>query len=179
MPLYFITSNKGKFEEAKDYLGEVEQLDLDLIEIQHLDPQKIIEHKLQEALKHVKGEVIVDDVSLHLEALYGMPGPFTKWFEKKIGIENFVRILKKLGNTKAEARLIIGYANSKGKMHFFEGSMKGEIVAPKGDKGYGWDSIFVPEGLNKTFAELSVKEKNKVSHRGKALVKLKKFLEKN
>lgn len=177
MTLYFITGNKNKFAEAKAIIPEIEQLEIDLSEIQDIDSHKIIKAKLIDALNHKEGSFIVEDVSLSLECLNGLPGPLIKWFLMKIGKEGIAELAEKLGNNNAEAKAIIGYAKSKSGIQFFEGSVKGKIVRPAGESGFGFDPIFKPEGSNKTYAEMPVEEKNKISHRRLALNKLKEFLE--
>jgi len=173
---YFITGNKNKFAEVQAVLPEVKQLDIDLPEIQELDAQKIIQAKLTEALKHKKGEFIVEDTSLHLDCLRGLPGPLIKWFLQTIGNQGLTQLADKLGNDKAEAVTMIGYAKSQDEMHFFEGRVKGKIVSPRGETKFGWDPIFLPDGYDKTFAEMGAEEKNKISMRRMALNKLKEFL---
>lgn len=175
--IYFITSNKYKFKEAKEILSDIEQLEIDLFEIQEETPQKIVEHKLKEALKYHQGPLVVDDVSLELESLKGFPGPYVKWMEKQVGVDSVYRVAKKLGSTKAVAKTILGLAIDENNIKFFEGEMEGELVLPKGDNGFGFDLIFKPKGFKKTFAQLSTKEKNAISHRGKAFKKLKEYLD--
>ena len=85
MNLYFITGNKNKFEEVKSILPNTEQLDIDLPEIQDIDAKIIIRAKLLAALKHKDGEFIVEDTSLYLDCLGGLPGPLIKWFMKNMG----------------------------------------------------------------------------------------------
>ena len=82
-----------------------------------------------------------------------------------------------VNNNKAEARTIIGYAKNKDEIYYFEGSVKGTIVKPKGESGFGWDPIFHPEGKEQTFANMPLEEKNELSMRRRALNKLKEFLE--
>ena len=178
MKIYFITGNKGKFNEVKSILPEVEQLDIDLPEIQDIDAKEIIREKLIEALKHKRSEFIVEDTSLYLDCMNGLPGPLIKWFLKTIGNEGLFNLAKKMGNDKAEAKTMIGFAKSPGEIHFFEGSVKGKIVSPKGT-GFGWDPIFQPDGYSKCFGEMGAEEKNAISMRRIALNKLKEFLEKN
>ncbi len=175
--IYYLTGNKNKFAEAKAILGDLEQLELDLKEIQEIDPKKIIEEKLNEALKHHKGPLIVEDVSFELEALKGLPGPFIKWFEKKIQARGVYRLAEKFGNINATVRTIVGLAKD-GKIYFFEGKVKGKVVSPRGKNGFGFDVIFKPDGFTKTFAQMSPFEKNKISHRKIALDKLRIFFEK-
>jgi non-canonical purine NTP pyrophosphatase (RdgB/HAM1 family) len=171
----FITGNKGKLQEAKQILGEVESLDLDLVEIQEIDPQAVISAKLKEAEKHEAGEFIVEDTSLYLDALGGLPGPLIKWFMKTVGNNGLYEIAEKLGNNKAEAKTLVGYSDKQGNMEFFEGSISGKIVSPKGE-GFGWDPVFQPEGYNKTFVEMTQEEKNEISMRKIALEKLREYL---
>lgn len=180
MVFYFVTGNKNKYEEAKSILQgikKVEQLELDLPEIQEIDAKKIIKAKLLEAIAHTKGEFMVEDTSLYLDCMNGLPGPLIKWFLQAIGNEGIYKIASKLGN-KAEAKAIIGYAKSHEEIYFFEGTVKGKIVKPRGENAFGWDPIFQPDKKTKTFAEMSKDEKNKISHRRKAFDKLKEFLKK-
>ncbi|MDD3292553.1 MAG: non-canonical purine NTP pyrophosphatase [Candidatus Pacebacteria bacterium] len=168
--MYFVTSNKNKFEEVRSILPDIKQLDIDLMEIQNIDSKEVVKQKLLQALEYVDEEVIVEDTSLSLECLNGLPGPFVKWFQNDLLVE----ISEKLGESNAEVKTIIGYAKNKEEMYFFEGSTKGTIVKPKGKLNFGWDPIFMPEGYNLTFAEME--DKNEVSMRRIALNKLKDFL---
>jgi len=178
MNLYFITGNKNKFEEVKAILGDVEQLDIDLSEIQDIDAKNIIRAKLLEAMNHKEGTFIVEDTSLYLDCLKGLPGPLIKWFLKTIGNEGLASLAEKLDNNKAEAKTIIGYAKSRDEIEFFEGSISGTIVVQVGTSGFGWDPIFQPDGFDKTFAEMTAEEKNSVSMRKIAVEKLREFLTK-
>ena len=175
MQLYFITGNKSKFDEVKSILGNVEQLDIDLPEIQDIDAKNIIRAKLFEALQHREGEFIVEDTSLYLDCLKGLPGPLIKWFLKTIGNEGLVNLAEKLANYGAEVKTIIGYAKNHEQIYFFEGSVKGRVVKPKGISGFGWDPIFQPDGFHKTFAEMNNEEKNLISMRRIAINRFKEF----
>ena len=172
--LYFITTNKDKFAEVQALIPEVEQLSIALTEIQDADPHVIIKAKLKEAAAHNRGAYIVDDTSLSFDALNGLPGPFIKWFLEKLGREGLADTVHKLGNNKATAKAIIGYAKGDD-LRFFEGTVAGTIVSPRGNT-FGWDPIFVPDGYSKTFAEMGTEEKNRISHRTQAVRKLKEYL---
>jgi len=176
---YFITGNKNKFEEVQAILNDIEQLDIDLPEIQDIDAKEIIKSKLLEALQHTKGEFIIEDTSLYLHCLNGLPGPLIKWFLKTVGNKGLFKIAQGFGEYAAEAKTIVGYAKSHEEIYFFEGSIKGMIVSPKGNTHFGWDPIFQPEGYSQTFAEMSKEEKNKISMRRIALDHLKDFMAKN
>lgn len=174
--LYFITGSTNKFSEVKSILSNVEQLDIDLPEIQEIDAKKIIENKLHEAKKYHDGEFIVEDTSLYLDCLNGLPGPLIKWFLKTIGNQGLFQITQKLENSSAQAKTIIGYSNSEGEINFFEGILTGKIVSPVGENGFGWDNIFMPNDHEKTFAQMTIEEKNEISMRRNAVNKLKEFL---
>lgn len=176
MDLYFITGNENKFGEVKAILPNVLRLDIDLPEIQDVDPREIVKAKLLEALKHSAGGFIIEDTLLYLDCLNGLPGPLIKWFLKTIGNEGLFRIARSFNNYNAKAKTIIGYVEDPQNIHFFEGSAKGKIVAPKGESNFGWDPIFLPEGYEQTFAEMDKEEKNKISMRRIALEKLKDFI---
>jgi inosine triphosphate pyrophosphatase len=174
--LYFITGSTGKFAELQSIIPFIQQKDIDLPEIQEIDPKKIITAKLDEAFQHHSGEFIVEDTSLYFDCLNGLPGPLIKWFMKTIGNDGLYKITETFGNNNAKAKTFIGYAKSKSEIHFFEGEIRGKIVKPRGEKGFGWDAIFQPEGETKTFAEMDLEEKKKFSMRRIAAEKLQTFL---
>jgi non-canonical purine NTP pyrophosphatase (RdgB/HAM1 family) len=172
----FITGNVNKFAEVKAVLADLEQLDIDLPEIQSLDPQEIVEFKLKTALEHVPGNIIIEDTSLFIEGLHGLPGPLIKWFMKAMGREGLARTVLASGNDRAEAKTIIGYADSNGQTFYFEGVISGRIVMPTGETTFGWDPIFMPDGSEVTFAEMGTDQKNEISMRRQAAQKLADFL---
>ncbi len=176
MELYFITGNSGKFTEVKAIIPAIQQLELDLPEIQELDPQAVIYEKLQAARASHGGCFIVEDTSLYFKALNGFPGPLIKWFLKSLGTVGIYELLKRSGDLTAEARTVIGYIDELGECHYFEGIINGQIVEPRGSNGFGWDAIFRPDGYDKTFAEMTTEEKNKISMRQQAAIKLADFL---
>ncbi|MEI6266514.1 MAG: non-canonical purine NTP pyrophosphatase [bacterium] len=174
--IHFITGNQNKLKEVRAILGEgkVEHLDIDLPEIQEIDAKKILQAKLLEARKHHKGELIVEDTSFYLECLsWSLPGPLIKWFMKSLGIEGIAEIAAKYGVHGATVTNLLGYMDIEGNIEYFIGSVHGSAVYPRGERSFGWDPIFQPNGYIKTFAELSDEEKNEISHRKIALEKLK------
>lgn len=177
MSLYFITGNKNKFSEAKAIIPGLRQLDIDLPELQEINPEKIIAAKLDAARAYHKGHFIVEDTSLYIDCLPGLPGPLIKWFIKTINIGGLFDLCEKYKNHKAEAVLRLGYINNEGKIKFFSGRSQGTIVKPSGKNIFGWDPIFKPSGHEKTFAEMTRAQKNQISMRRQAFEKLKKHLE--
>jgi inosine triphosphate pyrophosphatase len=176
MTLWFITGNKDKLREVQLLIPDVQNIEMDLPEIQELDPHKVIAAKLIEARKHQRGSFLVEDTSLSLDGMGGLPGPLTKWFVSSIGVDG-IYVLTKTFGARATARTSIGYVDENDNMLFFEGSLGGLVVPPRGTDGFGWDSVFQPDGYEKTFAEMSQKEKNQCSMRRLAVEGLQRYLE--
>jgi XTP/dITP diphosphohydrolase len=122
-----------------------------------------------------------DDTGLEVEALNGEPGVYSARYagEQKNANDNMQKLLKNLEystHRNAQFKTII-CLNINGEQHLFEGIVKGKIgVEPKGNQGFGYDPIFIPDGYTTTFAEMSMEEKSKISHRGLAVEKLVRFL---
>jgi inosine triphosphate pyrophosphatase len=179
MKILFVTGNKDKLREAKSMVPEIEGCEIDLPEIQEMETKKIIRAKLEEAMKQKPGvELMVEDQSMIIDGMNGLPGPFIKWFINSLGLEGIYKLAAKMGNQNAGAKTTIGYVDSKGDIRFFEATIKGKIVSPRGEIGWGWDFIFQPEGYDKTFAQMTMKQKNELSMRRLALEKLKEYLKK-
>ncbi len=173
--IYYITKNQGKFQEASAIIPGLKQLAIDLPEIQETDPHKIIQEKLLCASKELDGDFIVEDVSLGLEGLGGLPGPMIKWFEKILGIQGFCDLAKKIDDNRAFVKVSVGVKIGN-KIDFFDAVVKGKIVDPRGKNGFSWDPIFQPEGHNKTYAEMTFADKTENSVRRMVLEKVKKYL---
>ncbi len=182
MKLEFITGNKGKLEEFQQILGsdiELGQLDIDLPEIQEIDAKAVIEAKLKEAVRHTDNPIIVEDTGLYFNAWNGLPGVLIKWFIKSVGNKGTAKMLDSYEDKSAYACCTIGLASKGKEPVFFQGKITGKIVPPKGDGGFGWDPIFIPDGYSITFGEMSREEKNQISMRKIALEKLREHLIKN
>lgn len=177
MTILFITGNQDKLREVRALIPDVQGADMDLAEIQEIDAQKIITAKLAEAQKHHSGTFIVEDTSLYLDAMNGLPGPLVKWFVKAVGIEGIYQLTESFKSTRATARTLIGMADEDGSIHFFEGSITGTLVPPRGTDGFGWDALFQPDGYEKTFAEMTPEEKSRCSMRKRAVEGLRQHLE--
>lgn len=178
MDLFFVTGNENKLREASQILGfEVKGVNIDLPEEQEIEVDKIIESKAKAAYEKTKQSVIVEDTGLYFEAMKGFPGALIKWVLKSVGNEGAVKMLDGHENRKAYAKTSIGYFDGNN-FKVFSGIIKGEISSkPKGENGFGWDMIFIPENHKKTFAEMTDEEKNNISMRKIAFENLKKFLQ--
>ncbi len=171
--LYFITSRKKKFAEARKILDvPMQQIDLDLPEIQAVEVDEVVRAKARAAWEQTKKPCLVEDTGLYLKALNGFPGALGKWIEKTMGWDGFLDILKLVKNREAYAKCTVCFYDGK-KYHLFSGKVEGKISRSlMGDAGFGWDVIFIPKGSSRTFSEMTMEEKNKISHRGKAFRKL-------
>lgn len=154
----FISGNQNKIEYLSKTLGfTLDHQKIDLDEIQSSDPKVVIEHKVRQAYELIKKPVLVEDTSLSFNALDSLPGPFVKYFvDAKNGLENMCRMLDGFDDRSAYGSVIYGHFDGK-ELRFFEGRLDGTIAQhPRGDGGYGWDKIFIPEGYSGlTRAELS------------------------
>lgn len=177
MNVTFITGNQGKADYLRKYLGfPVDHHKLDVEELQSLDLREIVEHKVRQAYDALKTPVIVDDVSLEFEALGRLPGTFIKFFVEEMSLETICSLVS--GKSRnATARCILGYFDGK-ELQMFEGKLAGTIAeAPAGERGFGWDKIFIPEGYDVTRASLSEEDDQKTYTQIKPFADLKVFLE--
>ncbi|MGM5481938.1 MAG: RdgB/HAM1 family non-canonical purine NTP pyrophosphatase [Nanobdellota archaeon] len=177
MKLVFITGNMNKAREVKQILKDFEigVENLNLVEIQG-SSDEIIKRKLADAKHAFGGGVFVEDTALVLDSLKGLPGPYIKDFLKNISLEGLYKLANIYNNPKAIAQCFVGYIDKSGTTHIFKGETKGTIVKPRVKSNFGWDPIFLPDGFEKTFSEMSSNEKNMVSHRKKAFEKFRDFL---
>ena len=175
--IYFITGNKNKIEEVRAITGlNVVAKNLDIQEIQSLDVEEVARDKALKAFEKIGQPVIVDDTGMSIEALNGLPGALITWFLGALKPEGIIKILAQEKNRNASVSTCIAYADETG-VYTFLGAIQGEIAsAPRGKNGFGYDSIFIPEGHKKTYAEMSSEEKNSISMRKIALLKFKEFI---
>ncbi|PAV89627.1 hypothetical protein WR25_16672 [Diploscapter pachys] len=177
--LSFVSGNAGKVAEVTQILKgiDVKSVNIDLNEFQG-EPEYIAQRKCEEAVAIIKGPVLVEDTSLCFNAFGGLPGPYIKWFLKKLTADGLPRMLADFPDKSAYALCVFAYSEGVDKpIHVFSGRCNGKIVAPKGPRNFGWDPIFLPDGYDQTYAEMDKDTKNQISHRGRALEALKKYFE--
>ncbi|XP_059291976.1 inosine triphosphate pyrophosphatase [Lycium ferocissimum] len=171
-PVTFVTGNAKKLEEVRAILGQAipfQSLKLDLPELQG-EPEDISKEKARIAAKEVNGPVLVEDTCLCFNALKGLPGPYIKWFLQKIGHEGLNNLLMAYEDKTAYAMCVFSLAlGPNTEPMTFVGKTLGRIVPARGPTDFGWDPIFQPHGYDQTYAEMPKEEKNRISHRGKAL----------
>jgi XTP/dITP diphosphohydrolase len=142
-----------------------------------MDLEIIARSKAEEAFQKIGKPVLVEDTGWYFDAWNGLPGPFAKWFKETAGIDGVLRMMSCEENRKAIGKTAVAYHDGKD-VHVFVAEISGIITREKrGDSGFAYDSIFIPDDQKKTFGEMTTKEKNSVSMRALAVEKLKKFLE--
>lgn len=173
-PIVFVTGSSSKYKEAERILGiELEHCKLNLPETQAILLEEVIQSKAlyaYEALEH--RAILVEDTGLFVEAWNGLPGALIKWFMESVGQSGICKMLSTFPNRKARAKTMVAIHD--GELTIFSGEIEGRISdSPQGQKGFGWDRIFIPNGSQKTFAEMTPEEKDKYSMRRMALESLK------
>src|SRR4051812_36329967 len=186
--IIFATNNSNKVVEIKNIVGDtfnIVSLQDAGIEIEIPEPHDTLEanavEKSRTVFKITGGNCFGEDTGLEVDALNGEPGVKSARYagETKSSIANTEKLLENLKgvqNRKARFRTVISLILN-GVEYLFDGTCEGHItVEPRGTMGFGYDSIFIPEGSDTTFAEMPLEVKNKFSHRKKATDKLKEFL---
>ena len=183
--LVFATNNAHKLEEIRAILGDkIEVMSLKDINCDVDIPETAdtlegnAQLKAEYIFKHYALDCFADDTGLEVEALNGAPGIYSARYAGGEGHDseaNMKKLLTELygeKNRKAQFRTAICLIEG-GVKHLFEGIVKGCIIEEKrGETGFGYDPVFMPEGYNETFAEMGNDEKNKISHRARAVAKL-------
>lgn len=181
----FVTGNAMKARELNMILAEygatkgptpeqsmvdINVLSVSLPEIQEVDTEAIAKEKAMLGAQLANGPCVVEDTSLQFRALGGMPGPYIKWFQQSLGSDGLYKILNAYEDKTATAVCTLAFCPyPHADTVLFTGATVGQIIEPVEGRGFGWDSIFVPEGQSKPFSTMTIEEKNKSSHRGKAV----------
>ncbi|MDB5166375.1 MAG: inosine triphosphate pyrophosphatase isoform [Candidatus Saccharibacteria bacterium] len=173
MKLTLVTGSANKLKEWQRLLPADIALDhvaYDLTEIQSADAAEIATAKAKAAYELAGVPVVIEDVSAGLDSLAGLPGPYIKFFEEKLGPAALFTVA---GNVEAAATATCYLAYYDGTdTLIFTGTTHGKTVSPRGENGFGFDTVFMPEGQTKTYAEMSPAEKDSLSHRSRAIAKL-------
>ncbi len=188
MVLWVATRNKDKIIEIKRILKDFNIDIYSLLDINEKidiieDGSSLRENALKKAealFRLKKGWVIGEDTGLEVEALNGKPGIYSARYSGGDYKENRLKLLnemKGMKNRNARFKTVIALISPDGKKYFFEGIVNGKIgECEKGNNGFGYDPIFIPEGSDKTFGEMTGEEKDRFSHRKKAFEKFVQFI---
>ncbi len=171
----FVTSNVHKFEEAKNALANfgipIAKLAVEAVEIQDDHLENIAKYSVLDAVKNCGLPVFVEDAGLFIESLKGFPGPYSRFVFETVGVKGVLKLMDGVKNRDAYFKSVICFGGPDEEPTCFVGKVEGKICSElRGSDGFGYDPIFVPsDGDGRTFAEMSLTEKNSFSHRAKAL----------
>jgi len=177
------TGNIGKLKEIKKWLEpmgiEVTLLDREFIETQvdSLDEVILNGMDIMEMEGGIEGAFIKDDSGLFIDALSGFPGVYSSYVHRTLGNKGILKLMEGKNDRTASFKTVIGlYLPGEG-VSLFHGECRGTLSSEeRGKQGFGYDPIFIPEGEERTFAEMSLEEKNSISHRIRAIKGLVDFL---
>ena len=175
--LYFITSNKGKVAEVQAKLRplslKISQKNLGYPELQVDTLEEVVRYGLEYLNTKVLHPLIIEDAGLFIHALNGFPGVYSKHVYYTIGCQGVLKLLRNVEERSALFRSVYGYIDEESTPRIFVGKCTGSIaLEEKGEHGFGYDPIFIPKEDSRTFAEMTIDEKNMFSHRGKAVEQL-------
>jgi len=181
--IFFATNNFHKFDEARRVLAEykiaVGMLRVKALEIQSDSLSDIAQASAIDAFERCHLPIIVEDAGLFVNVLKGFPGPYAAYVYKTVGNAGLLKLMASVKDRKAMFHSAIVYYDGHGAPVCFEGEAAGKITSEErvgnGKSGFGFDPIFQPDGSAKTFAEMTLEEKNGFSHRAKAINKFAKW----
>ena len=176
--VFFVSSNKHKYDEAKQILADfgikIGFFKCELEEIQADTIKQVASKKVLDAYHKCKKPVIIEDDGLFIDSLKGFPGPYSSFVFKTLGNKGILKLVSTKRTAKFQS--VITFHDKKNGSKFFEASVPGKISKILMGKGWGYDPIFIPNGKNKTFAQIT--DKNEISHRYKALKKFASWFDK-
>lgn len=174
--LHFATRNPHKLAEARQFLSphEVVQLEVAKVELKSDRLEDIATFAAERIRESFDRPFFVEDSGLFVEALNGFPGPYSSGIFRQIGLEGLLKLMRGASNRTATFRSVIAFSMHETEIELPTGEVRGSIARePRGDRGFDYDPVFVTdEGDGRTYGEMSTEEKNAVSHRGRALRRL-------
>ncbi len=175
-----ITGNVHKKREIETILSEYDStFEIDIepsirkLEIQADDISEIARRAVMEISRLLKPQrdtyIVLEDDGLFIDALGGFPGPYSEYVYRTLGLDGILKLMYNTENRSAIFKAALGILTPSGKVEIVQGACKGRIAESKrGKGGFGYDPIFIPHGYDMTFAEMSIEEKCKISHRARA-----------
>ena len=178
MKVYFLTSNPNKVKEVipifEEVGIEVEPLPGRKLEIQADSLEEIAKSAAEAAAREYKQRpIVLEDSGLFVHTLKGFPGPYSNYVYRTIGIEGILKLMEGVEDRRAHFECAAACVCTDGLVEVEVGKVFGRIAEePRGSGGFGFDPIFIPDGYDKTFAELGTDVKLKISHRAVAMRKI-------
>ncbi|SVC19096.1 uncharacterized protein METZ01_LOCUS271950, partial [marine metagenome] len=169
-----VTSNDGKIKEFRQAFDKTSvhlvKVPVGYPEIQASSLEEVVDFGLSWLKEKVPPPFVIDDAGVFVDGLNGFPGAYSRYVYDTIAPQGLLKQMEGLDNRSASFKCVLGLLLEDGTVHKFVGECKGKIIHElKGDNGFGYDPVFVPDGFDRTFAELPPEEKNKTSHRGRAM----------
>jgi XTP/dITP diphosphohydrolase len=180
--VWFLTSNKGKFREAQAVARasglELQMLLAPKVEIQSETLVEIASYAAEEAAGRLGIPVVTEDAGLFIDKLDGFPGPYSSDVFKRLGNNGILKLMQGISHRSAKFSSVAAFSAPSSRSKCFSGTVVGQIgLRPRGTGGFGFDPIFIPrKGDGRTFAQMTVREKNRLSHRAASFRKLSKWL---
>jgi XTP/dITP diphosphohydrolase len=176
----FLTRNKGKLQELEALIDRDRYViignDHDINEIQTNDSNLLVRDKVLKAFKIIGRPLIVDHTGLSFDLLGGFPSGLTSVFYDLLQPDGIAKVIGNSPDRRVTATTLIGYCDGR-QIYSFEGKVRGTVAStPRGTEGFQWDTIFIPDGYDQTFAELGNKKKNEISMRRLAFDAFAEFL---
>jgi len=169
----FVTTNPGKFREVSAKLAPADvrmrRLDRAYPELQADRLDDVVRFAAGIVARQVRGEFLIDDSGLFVDALGGFPGVYSSYVYRTIGPGGVLTLMQREARRSARFETVFLLGSRGRPPRIFRGVCEGSIArAPRGHGGFGFDPIFVPRGSRRTFGEMSLAEKNAISHRARA-----------
>lgn len=177
MTICIVTSNKNKASEVAEFfrgITEIEFVPMECPEYRSSSIEEIARKKAEYAYQVIKRPLIADDTGFFISALSGFPGPYAAYVLDTIGNAGILQLMEDKEDRYGQFITVIAYADQD-QVRTFSGTLEGEIVSPRGSGGFGYDPIFFVK--SRTLAELTIQEKSRISHRGKALTAFRNWYE--
>jgi len=174
---FFATGNIHKFNEACYVLAEYKVatalLRVKASEIQNDNIENVAKASVMDTVERCRLPIFVEDAGLFIDKLNGFPGPYSSYVYRTVGTKGILKLMKEVKKRDAYFHSVVAFCDPKESPKCFHGKVKGKISQEEqGNSGFGFDPIFKPaDSCNKTFAEMTMEEKNKFSHRAQALTK--------
>ncbi len=174
--IYFVTSNKGKYAEAKGIFGNLEMKNIGYTEIQADTLEEVAAFGIREVSERLKGPVMIEDAGLFINALKGFPGVYSAYVQRTIGNAGILRLMQGQEDRDAFFKSVVAYVEPGHEPVMFSGEVHGQIgFEQRGEKGFGYDPIFYVKEFS--LGEMETDEKNRISHRGASMKALKHWLD--
>jgi len=179
--IFFVTTNHNKYLEACSIFRNSDFLIIHkedtYHEIQSNDLESIVRYGLKSLSTKSIYPIMIEDSGLFIKNLNDFPGPYSSYIFNTLGNSGLLKLMNKIKDRQAVFKSVLGYSTSSS-IKIFEGDVSGKITTKQvGKSGFGFDPVFIPDEYTETFSQMNIETKNSLSHRGKSIQLLKRYLE--